>query len=90
MNLNKFFTLICAILVIVNVTYFIKGVGLSDEVNYYEKQVTKYKHANIEIEQQIYALESLNKTASLAGELKYGKYNDPLFVDKPQYAYNNP
>lgn len=90
MTLNKIFTLICAILVIINVTYFVKGVRLSDEINYYEKQVTKFKQANVDIEQEIYALESLTKTASIAAELEYGKYNEPIFSDKPQYAYNNP
>lgn len=89
MTFNKLFTLLSAILVIINVTYFVKGIKLSDEVNYYEKQVTKYKQANAEIEQNIYSLESLSKTASLAAELKFGKFNDPIFPDKPQYAYNN-
>lgn len=88
MTFNKLFGLICGILVIVNVTYFIKGIKLGEEISYYEKQMKVLQEENTDYEQQIYALESLSKTASMAAELKYGKYNDPIFTDMPQYAFN--
>jgi hypothetical protein len=88
MNLNKLFSGICLLLVIVNVGFFIRGIKLSDDINYFEKELRTYKQQNTEYEHQIYALESLSKTSSLAAELKYGKYNDPIFSDVTQYAYN--
>jgi hypothetical protein len=89
MNFNRLVIFASLVLVLVNIGYFIRGIKLSDEINYYEKELKTYKSQNIEFEQHIYALESLSKTASLAAELKYGKYTDPLFSDKPHYAYNN-
>lgn len=86
MTFNKLFTAICAILVIINVTFFVKGIKLADDINYYEKQLKSLSDENTDYEQQIYSLESLSKTASLAAELKFGKYNDPIFTDMPQYA----
>jgi hypothetical protein len=86
MTFNKLFTVICSILVIINVTFFIKGIKLADDINYYEKQLKVLNDENTDYEQQIYSLESLTKTASLAAELKFGKYNDPIFTDMPQYA----
>lgn len=87
MKLDKFFAIICLCLVAVNVMYFIKGVRLSDEVNYFEKELKVLKQSNVEYEQKIYELESLSKTASLAAQLDYDKFNEPIFIDKPQYAY---
>lgn len=86
MNFNKLFIGICAVLVIINVTYFVKGITLGDEISYYEKELKTLQEENKDYEQEIYALESLAKTASMAAELKYGKYNDPIFTDMPQYA----
>ncbi len=86
MNFNKLFAGICAILVIINVTYFVKGIQLGDEISYYEKELKVLQEENKDYEQEIYALESLSKTASMAAELNYGKYNDPIFTDMPQYA----
>lgn len=86
MTFNKLFAFICIVLVIINVTFFIKGIQLAEEINYYETELKKLHEQNTEYEQDIYALESLSKTASLAAELQFDKYNDPIFTDMPQYA----
>lgn len=86
MTFNKLFVFLCGALVVINVTYFVKGIKLADEINYYEQELKVLKEENTEYEQKIYALESLSKTASLAAELKFDKYNDPIFTDMPQYA----
>jgi cell division protein FtsB len=86
MTFNKLFTFVCGVLVIINVTFFIKGIKLAEEINYYEQELKVLHEQNTEFEQDIYALESLSKTASLAAELKFDKYNDPIFTDMPQYA----
>lgn len=87
MTFNKLVTFVFALLVIINVTYFVKGIRLAEEINYYEKELKVIQEQNTEYEQKIYSLESLSKTASLAAELKFDKYNDPIFTDMPQYAY---
>lgn len=87
MKYNKIFVVIFVVLVIINVTYFVKGVKLGDEISNYEKELKKLQQQNNDFEQNIYTLESISKTTSVAAELKYGKYNDPLFSDAPQYAY---
>ncbi|HRN70618.1 MAG TPA: hypothetical protein PLS49_05535 [Candidatus Woesebacteria bacterium] len=86
MTFNKLFAGICLILVIINITFFIKGIQLAEDINYYETELKKLYEQNTEYEQDIYALESLSKTASLAAELQFDKYNDPIFTDIPQYA----
>jgi hypothetical protein len=89
MTLNKLFIFILGVLVIINVTYFIKGVRLGDEISNYERELKVLEQQNADYEQEIYALESLSKTASVAAELKFGKYNDPIFTDMPRYALKN-
>jgi len=87
-TINRTFTAICALLVIVNVFIFIKGIGLSEQISYYENEIKNLQRENIEIEQKIYTFESITKTASMAADLEYGKYNKPIFTEKPQYAFN--
>ncbi len=88
LTLNTFISLALIILVGVNIGIFVKGVGLSDEINYYEKELKQLKQQNVEYEYKIYALESISQTASIAAQLDYGTFNDPLYVEHPQYAYN--
>ena len=77
------------ILVIVNVGLFMKGIKLSDEINYYEKELKSLKQKNAEYEFKIYSEDSLTKTASIAAELGYGNYNDPIYSEVPKFAYKN-
>ncbi|MDP4011639.1 MAG: hypothetical protein Q8P72_05445 [Candidatus Roizmanbacteria bacterium] len=74
------------ILIGVNVFIFIRGLQLGSEIVFYETGVATYKEHNIELEQKIYKLESLVWTASLAAELEYGKYNDPMYIEQPRFA----
>ncbi|CAN5207916.1 hypothetical protein BH09PAT2_BH09PAT2_06130 [soil metagenome] len=87
-TLNSIISLAMVALVIVNIGIFVKGVGLSDEINYYERELTQLKQQNVEYEYKIYALESISKTASIAAQLDYGTFNAPVYAEKPQYAYN--
>ena len=88
LTLNTFISLALVILVGVNIGIFVKGVGLSDEINYYEKELKQLKQQNVEYEYKIYALESISQTASIAAQLDFGTFNDPIYVEQPQYAYN--
>jgi len=84
---NKIFPVLCVLLVIVNIYIFVTGVALGENVSFYEKEVVRLKQENIEIEQKIYG-QSLTKTALIAAELDFDDYNEPIFTDKPQYAFN--
>lgn len=79
---------IIILLIGVNVALFIQGLKLGNEINYYETELSTLQQQNIEFEQEIYKLESHIWTASLAAELEYGKYNDPMYTRQPQYARN--
>ena len=89
MNFNKIVIILSLVLVIINIGFFVRGITLSDEINYYEKELKILKSQNTDYEQNIYTLESLSRTASMAAEMKFGKFSDPIFSDSPQYAYNN-
>jgi len=80
---------IIILLIGVNVAIFIRGIKLSNDISYYESQLEMLSQDNIESEQAIYKFESYVWTASLAAELDYGKYNDPIYTQLPKYAQNN-
>lgn len=79
---------VIVILIGVNVFIFIRGLRLGSEISFYETELTTFKEQNIELEQKIYKLESHVWTASLAAELEYGKYNDPIYTEPPRFALN--
>ncbi|OGK46671.1 hypothetical protein A3A93_00155 [Candidatus Roizmanbacteria bacterium RIFCSPLOWO2_01_FULL_38_12] len=86
---NKIFSALCIVLVVVNIYIFVKGIALGEDVSFYEKELVRLRQENIEVEQNIYTLESITKTASMAATLEFGNYNEPIFIDKPQYALKN-
>ena len=73
-------------LVGINIAIFIRGIEISDEIHYFESELQTLKQENIESEQEIYKMTSYTRTASLAAELSYGSYNEPMYRDLPQYA----
>lgn len=87
-NVNAGIIGLTIILVIINITVFVRGIALSDEIHYYEKELAQLKYQNVEYEQEIYKMSAFTLTASLAAELKYGNYNDPIYHEIPQYALN--
>lgn len=86
LTINTIIVGIIILLVGVNITLFMHGITLSDEINYYEEELTTLHQENIDYEQEIYRLESYTLTASNAAELKFGKYNEPIYGDVPAYA----
>lgn len=90
LSLNSNTTIIVSIviLVIINIGIFVRGISLSNEIHSYEKELKTLKQQNIDYEQRIYEMSSYTLTASLAAELEYGKYNDPIYKEIPQYALN--
>lgn len=85
--MNKKYIIIgITLLIIMNIGIFMHGISLGDDVNKYEQEITRLKKSNMELEQHMYSLESITQTASLAAELKYDRFHDPLYIEKPQYA----
>ncbi|PIZ64496.1 hypothetical protein CO051_04865 [Candidatus Roizmanbacteria bacterium CG_4_9_14_0_2_um_filter_39_13] len=74
------------VLIGVNVFIFIRGLQLGNEISFYETELATFKEQNSELEHKIYKLESHVWTASLAAELEYGKYNDPMYIEQPRFA----
>ena len=88
LTFNSFILGLIILLVGINITIFVKGISLSNEIHYYEKELSSLRQQNVDYEQEIYKIESYTLTASLAAELDYGKYNDPIYSELPQYALN--
>lgn len=88
LSFNSFILGLIILLVGINITIFVKGISLSNEIHYYEKELSTLRQQNVDYEQKIYKMESYTLTASLAAELDYGKYNDPIYSELPQYALN--
>lgn len=86
LTINTSIISIIVLLVGINIVLFMHGITLSDEINYYEQELTSIQQENIDYEQEIYKLESYTLTASHAAELKFGKYNEPIYGDIPAYA----
>lgn len=85
---NAGIIILIIILVGINIAVFVKGITLSDEIHYYEQELAELKKQNVTYEQEIYKMSSYTRTASLAAELDYGKYHDPIYHEIPQYALN--
>lgn len=77
---------VIVVLVGLNIALFMHGITLSDEINYYEKELKALQSQNVDYEQEIYKLESYTLTASHAAELKFGKFNEPIYSEIPAYA----
>jgi len=74
------------ILVGLNTALFMRGIQLSNNITNYESELATIQQENIDYEQQIYKLESYTLIASHAAELKFGKFNKPIYGDVPAYA----
>ncbi len=85
-NSNTAIILIIIVMVGINIAIFIRGIAISDEIHYYETEIGRLQEQNVESEQQIYELSSYTETASTAAALDYGKYNEPIYGEIPQYA----
>jgi len=85
---NTAIVCIIVLMVGINIAIFVRGIGLSNEIHYYESELHTLKQQNIEFEQRIYTMSSYTLTASLAAELDYGKYNDPIYQEEQAFALN--
>lgn len=83
------FIAIFIILAFANFYIFVSGIKLAEKINFYEKETKKLHSQNIDLEQNVYGINSFNKMASEAAELGYTKKAEPTYFDKLKYALYN-
>lgn len=74
-------------LIAANVLVFISGVGLSDEINKFDKEVVRLHQENLELEKRLYEVESLNYASSMAAQLNFTAKADIVYLDNLKYAF---
>jgi len=75
-------------LIIGNVYIFLSGIRLSNEINRYEKEITRLHNENTDLEKQVFEIESLKYTASMAATLNFTEQPAPMILDNFKYALN--
>lgn len=74
-------------LMVANIYVFLSGVALGDEINHYEKEITRLHQENLDIEKKVYDAESLNYAASMAAAMDFSKKTTPVYLDNLKYAF---
>lgn len=73
------------ILVIVNIIVFISGVALSDDISKFDAEISRLQQENLELEKDLYGVESLTHAASVAAELQFAK-KSPVYIENIKVA----
>jgi hypothetical protein len=68
-------------LAIANIGIFISSMQLSDRITFYDKESKRLKMENLDLEQKIYEVNSLQKAASAAAELDFTKKAEPNYLE---------
>lgn len=76
-----FFALIGA-----NIFIFLSGMKLSEKINYFETETKRLRQENIDLETKAYEANSLQRAASVAGELSFTKKAEPYFLESLRFA----
>lgn len=73
-------------LILLNIWVFTKGMNLSEDINKFELKTKKLKKENMELEANLYRINSLKNTSSMAANLDFTKKADPYFLDNLKVA----
>lgn len=73
------------ILIAVNILVFISGVALSDDISKFDTEINRLQQENLELEKDLYSVESLNHAASVAAELHFAK-KAPVYIENIKVA----
>lgn len=84
--IKYFVFLIYISMIFFNIFVFINGINLSQKIVYFDEGTKKLKKENAELEMYLYKINSLQYTASKAGELEFSKKTDPYFLDNLRFA----
>jgi hypothetical protein len=75
-------------LILGNVYIFLSGIQLSNDVNRYEQEIKRLHSENTDLEKQVFEIESLRYTASMAATLNFTEQPAPIILDNSKYAFN--
>lgn len=75
-------------LVIVNIGIFVKSIVLGADMNRYELETKKLAAENLDLENQMYEMDSLSFAASQAAKLNFTQSANPIYLENLKYALN--
>lgn len=73
-------------LLVLNIWVFTKGIHLSNDISKFEHKTNVLKKENMELEAQLYDINSLKYTSSIAANLDFSKKAEPYFLDNLKVA----
>ncbi len=79
---------IFAVLVVVNIFIFVNSIGLSDNINKFESDTKTLHQENLNLENEVYQIDSLQYAASVAASLNFSQKAQPIFLENLKYALN--
>lgn len=68
-------------LAVANIGIFISSMQLSERISYYDRETKRLKMENLDLEQKIYEVNSLQKAASAAAALDFTKKAEPNYLE---------
>ena len=75
-------------LIVVNIHIFVSSIKLSNDINKFESQIATLHKENIELEKNLYQVDSYQYATSMSAVLNFTKVSQPLYIDNIKYAYN--
>lgn len=88
-SLQKSAVVLIVTLVAINIIVFIKSMNMSNQIGYFESQILELRDKNTQIQENLYELQSITHSASIAAELGFDSYSEPIYITTPQYAFQN-
>lgn len=89
-NMKSLFKLIFSgifiTLILLNIWVFTKGMHLSSDINNFELKTKELKKENMELEANLYRINSLNNTSKIAEKLLFTQKAAPYFLDNLSVA----
>lgn len=73
-------------LAVANIGIFISSMSLSDKITFYDKETKRLKEENLDLEQKIYEINSLQKAASAAADMDFVKKAQPNYLNNLDVA----
>ena len=88
-TLTKYLILLIFLALIAgNIFVFVYSLNLSDDINHFEKGIEKLHQENLNLENNIYEVDSLQYAASMAAKLDFIKKAEPSYLENLKYAKN--
>lgn len=74
--------------IVANIAIFVWGMGLGNEINFFEQETKRLHLQNIELDKKISYYQSLQFAASTAAVLDFTKKGTPVYLENLKYAKN--